>query len=82
VAALVIYLASEAADHISGCIFEVFKGHVGIFEEPPPVKQVLWKDGHFTPEELAEMVPQTLTRGRSREAFPNVLPVIMRPPKE
>lgn len=80
VAALVIYLASEAADHINGCIFEVFKGHVGIFEEPPPVKQVLWKDGHFTPEELAEMIPQTLTRGRSREVFPNVLPFIMRPP--
>jgi len=82
VAALVIYLASEAADHISGCIFEVFNGHVGIFEEPPPVKQVLWKQGHFTPEELARLIPETLTRGRSREEFPNVLPFVMRPPKQ
>jgi multifunctional beta-oxidation protein len=81
VAALVIYLASEAADHINGCIFEVFNGHVGIYEEPPPVKQVLWKDGHFTPEELAETIPETLTRGRSREVFPNVLPFSLRPPK-
>jgi NAD(P)-dependent dehydrogenase (short-subunit alcohol dehydrogenase family) len=81
VAALVIYLASEAADHINGCIFEVFNGHVGIYDEPPPVKQVLWKNGHFTPEELAEMIPQTLTRGRSREAFPNVLPFSLTPPK-
>jgi NAD(P)-dependent dehydrogenase (short-subunit alcohol dehydrogenase family) len=80
VAALVIYLASEAADHISGCVFEVFKGHVGIFEEPPPVKQVLWKDGRFTPEELAETMPQTLTRGRSREVFPNVLPYSLKLP--
>lgn len=82
VAALVIYLASEAADHISGCIFEVFNGHVGIFEEPPPVKQVLWKKGHFTPEELARVIPETLTRGRSREEFSNVLPFVMRPPKK
>ena len=81
VAALVIYLASEAADHINGCIFEGYKGHVGIFEEPPPVKQVLWKEGHFTPEELEQMIPQTLTRGRSREAFPDVLPFSLRPPK-
>lgn len=81
VAALVIYLASEAADHISGCIFEVLKGHVGIFEEPPPVKHVLRKDGHFTPEELAELIPRKLTKGMSREVFPNVLPFIMRPPK-
>jgi NAD(P)-dependent dehydrogenase (short-subunit alcohol dehydrogenase family) len=74
VAVLVVYLASEAADHINGCVFEVYNGHVGIFEEPPPVKQVLWKDGHWTPEELARAMPQTLTRGRSRDAFPNTLP--------
>ena len=74
VAVLVVYLASESADHINGCVFEVYNGHVGIFEEPPPVKQVLWKDGHFTPEELAHIIPQTLTRDESREEFPNVLP--------
>jgi NAD(P)-dependent dehydrogenase (short-subunit alcohol dehydrogenase family) len=74
VAVLVIYLASESADHINGCVFEVYNGHVGIFEEPPPVKQVLWKDGHWTPEELAYIIPQTLTKGKSREVFPNTLP--------
>lgn len=74
VAVLVVYLASEGADHINGCVFEVYNGHVGIYEEPPPVKQVLWKKGQFTPEELAKLVPETLTRGRSREDFPNVLP--------
>jgi NAD(P)-dependent dehydrogenase (short-subunit alcohol dehydrogenase family) len=74
VAVLVVYLASEAADHINGCVFEVYSGHVGIFQEPPPVKQILWKDGYFTPEELAGIIPQTLTKDESREAFPNVLP--------
>ncbi len=76
VAALVIYLVSEAADNINGCIFEVFKGHVGIFTEPQPVSQVISKDGHFTPEELMETLPKTLTRGESREVFPNTLPFI------
>jgi NAD(P)-dependent dehydrogenase (short-subunit alcohol dehydrogenase family) len=74
VAALVTYLASESADHINGCIFEVYDGHVGIFEEPPPVKGVLWKEGGWTPEELARVMPQTLTKGRTREAFANTLP--------
>lgn len=74
VAVLVTYLASEQADHINGCIFEVYNGHVGIFEEPPPVKQVLLKEGHFTPEELAKVTPVTLTKGKTREGFLNVLP--------
>jgi NAD(P)-dependent dehydrogenase (short-subunit alcohol dehydrogenase family) len=74
VAVFVTYLASESADHINGCIFEVHDGHIGIFEEPPPVKQVLWKNGDFTPEELAEIMPKTLTMGRTREFFPNTLP--------
>jgi NAD(P)-dependent dehydrogenase (short-subunit alcohol dehydrogenase family) len=82
VAVLVIYLASEAADHINGCIFEVYNGHVGIYEEPPPVKQVLWKNGHFTSEELADIIPQTLTKGMARDAFPNTLPFTLTLPDE
>jgi NAD(P)-dependent dehydrogenase (short-subunit alcohol dehydrogenase family) len=74
VAALVVYLTSESADHINGCIFEVFRGHVGIFVEPPPVKEVLWKDGSWTPEELMRAMPETLTRDESREVFPDTLP--------
>ena len=80
VAVLVVYLASEAADHINGCIFEVYNGHVGIYEDPPPVKQVLWKNGHFTTEELAEIIPQTLTKGRSRDVFSNTLPFTLTVP--
>jgi len=84
VAVLVIFLASEPADHVNGCVFEVYNGHVGMFEEPPPVKQVLWKDGHFTAEELANIIPQTLTKGKSRDAFPNTLPFVLtlEPPKQ
>ncbi len=82
VATLVVYLASESADHINGCIFEVWHGHVGIFADPPPVAQTLWKDGRWTPEELAKTMPETLTRGKSREELPETLPVFFRRPKE
>ena len=83
VAALATYLVSEAADHINGCIFEVFHGHVGIFLEPPPVEKVIKKDGSWSAEELAREIPAKLTAGRSREAFPFTLPDIfkMPPPK-
>lgn len=74
VSALVIYLVSETADDINGCFFEVFRGHVGIFMDPPAVEQVLHKDGSWTPEELSRIIPDTLTRGRSREVFPPTLP--------
>ena len=79
VATLVTYLASEQADHINGCIFEVYDGHIGIFEDPPPVRQILWKEEHFTPEELADIMPRTLTRGQSRDSFPPTLPFSVGP---
>jgi 3-oxoacyl-[acyl-carrier protein] reductase len=69
VASLVVYLASEQADHISGCVFEVWRGHVGIYTEPPAVKNVLKKEGSWTAEELAAAIPQSLTKGMSREVF-------------
>jgi NAD(P)-dependent dehydrogenase (short-subunit alcohol dehydrogenase family) len=69
VASLVVYLASEQADHINGCIFEVRRGHVGMYVEPPPVLKVLRKEGSWTAEELAQAIPESLTKGRSREEF-------------
>ena len=67
IAGLVVYLATEQADHINGCIFEVWHGHIGIYTEPPPVEQTLCKDGRWTPEELVEAMPQTLTKSRTHE---------------
>jgi hypothetical protein len=67
VASLVVYLASEKADNINGCVFEVWHGHVGIYADPPPVAEVLWKDGRWTPEELAANLPLTLTKDSVRE---------------
>lgn len=78
VAALVGYLVSDAAGDVSGCVFEVWHGHVGIFTDPPPVEQVVVKDGTWTCDELARLLPNTLTRGRSRDTFPHSQPPWLR----
>ncbi len=70
VASLVVYLASEKADNVNGCVFEVWHGHIGIYTDPPTVEQVLRKDGRWTPEELAEAMPTTLTKDKVRELPP------------
>ena len=76
VASFVAWLASEGAGNVNGCIFEVFKNRVGIFKEPQPLEQVLWKDGRWTPEEFSRVMPETLTRGEEREVYPKTLPYI------
>ena len=73
VAALVAYLASEHADNVNGCVFEVWKGHIGIYRDPPEVAQVLWKDGHWLPEELVKTMPRTLTRDKVRDLPPSAV---------
>jgi hypothetical protein len=57
-----------------------FPLNVGIFAEPPPLEQVLWKNGQWTPEELREVMPVTLTRVRQRDKFPDTLPFMFKRP--
>ncbi len=55
---------------MNGCVFEVWVGRIGIYRDPPEVAQVLWKDGNWTPEELVEQMPRTLTRDKVRDLPP------------
>jgi NAD(P)-dependent dehydrogenase (short-subunit alcohol dehydrogenase family) len=73
VASLVVYLATDKADNINGCCFEVWHGHIGIFADPPPLEQVLWKDGRFTVAELVETMPTTLTKNKTHD-LPAIFP--------
>jgi hypothetical protein len=73
IAALVTFLVSEQAGNINGRIFEVWNGHVGIFVEPPPVQQVINKEGSFTPEELAKIIPETLAKGLDPKVFAPIM---------
>jgi NAD(P)-dependent dehydrogenase (short-subunit alcohol dehydrogenase family) len=72
IAPLVVFLGSEAAEDITGRIFEVWHGHVGIFTEPPIVQESLVKQGAWTVEELVKLVPQKLTKGSKRTVFSQV----------
>jgi len=72
IAPLVVFLGSEAAGEITGRIFEVWHGHVGIFTEPPVVQGFVLKHGSWTVEELEKLVPEKLTRKASRTFFPEV----------
>jgi NAD(P)-dependent dehydrogenase (short-subunit alcohol dehydrogenase family) len=72
IAPLVVFLGSEAAGEITGRIFEVWHGHVGIFTEPPSVQDIILKEGTWTVEELAKMVPQKLAKGARRSIFPEI----------
>ena len=70
VANLVVYLSTEQADNVNGCCFEVWHGHIGMFVDPPPLEGVLWKDGRWTPEELVETMPTTLTKNKVHDLPP------------
>lgn len=63
VSPLVVYLASEQAGDISGCIFDVHAGFIALYDDPPRFSRTLMKKGRWLPEELAQAIPQTLTRG-------------------
>ncbi len=73
VANLVAYLATDKADNINGCVFEVWHGHIGVFVDPPPLEGVLWKDGRFTPEELVQTMPTTITKDKKHD-LPAIFP--------
>jgi NAD(P)-dependent dehydrogenase (short-subunit alcohol dehydrogenase family) len=78
VAELATYLVSEAAGDINGCIFEVLHGHIGIFVDPPPIENEIDKEGLWTAEELMQIIPEKLTKGRSRDKFPFTLPAMFK----
>ncbi|MEK7849010.1 MAG: SDR family oxidoreductase, partial [Chloroflexota bacterium] len=64
VAPLVTFLASEKAANINGCIFEVRGNFIGMYADPPRMGGSLIKrEGRWLPEELAQVVPQSLTAG-------------------
>jgi NAD(P)-dependent dehydrogenase (short-subunit alcohol dehydrogenase family) len=67
VTALVVFLSSDYADNVNGCVFNVSSGQVSIYRDPPNIEGTVWKSGNFTPEELVELLPKSLTLGKTRE---------------
>jgi NAD(P)-dependent dehydrogenase (short-subunit alcohol dehydrogenase family) len=56
---IVAYLATDEAANINGQIIGVIGGRVFLYNHPTEIKTI-YKDGRWTVEELAKLVPQTL----------------------
>ena len=59
VAPWVVHLATDAASHVNGQVFFVMGGLIALLNDPAPVRTV-FKDGRWTPEEIATLFPRTL----------------------
>jgi len=66
---LVVFLASDAADNVNGYVFDTMYGRVAIYREPGIQHSVI-KAGNWTPEELVEVLPKTITKDMVRERPP------------
>lgn len=68
VSPLVVYLASPQASNINGCIFDVFHNYIAIYDDPPRLRRTMVKrEGRWLPEELVELVPNTLALGLEQQ---------------
>ncbi len=82
IAPMTIYLATDEAWNINGQIFHVAGGAVSLAQPELPVTTIT-KNGKWTLEELAELVPQYLTHGIANPAPPpDDLEIPGRPPKQ
>ncbi|MFC1893346.1 SDR family NAD(P)-dependent oxidoreductase [Chloroflexota bacterium] len=70
VAPIVVFLATDAAANINGCIFDSFGGEISLYCDPTPIKTI-HKDGRWTIDELLDIIPTTLAIGLVNPAPPN-----------
>jgi NAD(P)-dependent dehydrogenase (short-subunit alcohol dehydrogenase family) len=61
---IVLYLATDQAENITGKVFGATKGRVALYSEPQEIRGI-YKDSVWTLEELIRLVPRTLGRGLS-----------------
>ena len=57
---IVIYLCTDEAADINGCLFNIMKGRIGIYADPQEVRQ-MFNDGEiWNVDKLIELIPKTL----------------------
>lgn len=62
VSPLVVYLATEQAGNVTGCVFDSFRNFIAIYDDPPRFwKTIEKKENRWLAEELVELMPKTLT---------------------
>ncbi len=72
VSPIVVWLATDAASHVNGCVFRAGSGKYGIYTHPTEVRAVHkdWRNkGKWTPEELGRILPSTLLFDDSTAPF-------------
>jgi len=69
VAPLAIFLATDAAANINGCVFGASGGRIDLYPHLVPIKSI-YKDGRWTPDELDKLIPATLAVGLVNPAPP------------
>jgi NAD(P)-dependent dehydrogenase (short-subunit alcohol dehydrogenase family) len=72
---IVLYLATDAAANINGCIFFANGGSLGLCHQPIPCEKTIYKQGTWTLDELFRVMPGTLASELINPAPPQ-------PPKE
>ncbi len=74
-AAIVVWLATDAAANINGCVFGCRGGSIELCYHPMPGEKTIYKEGRWTLDELDSIMPSTLVAGLVNPAPPQ-------PPKE
>jgi 3-oxoacyl-[acyl-carrier protein] reductase len=69
IAPIVVYLASDHAANINGQLLAATGGRISIYALPTPSKSI-YKKGRWTFEELASVIPSTLSAGLVNPAPP------------
>ncbi len=72
VSPIVVYLASDQAAHVNGLVFRAGGGKIGVYSHPTEIASIHrdWrKDGPWTLEELAKLLPGTLLARPTQAPF-------------
>ncbi len=59
----ITYLATNEASYITGSVFKVEGGHVGLYSVPQEIQTIDKKEGMWTVDELIKAVPEKLLKG-------------------
>jgi len=63
IAPLIVYLTSDAASEVSGSVFHITGGNIGLYSEPEIKKSIDKRQGWWTVEELMTQMPKFILEG-------------------
>ena len=69
VSPFVVYLATDEAASINGCVFSVEGGDIGIYPDPV-LTRTIHKEGRWTVDELIDIMPRTIAKDLVNPAPP------------